>query len=600
MPSLKHLSAAFAFTFLLTAAVEFHGPRDHLVPGTPSAIVTADLRHTGQQDLVVANFGGIAIYCAKSAGAFEPGYSVYRIPTNSVVAGDFNKDGNIDLAAVQLTNGSQIVFLPGNGDGTFGAPSIFRPGINPWMLAAADFNRDGNLDLAVADTEAGVYIMLGDGKGNFSQAGTAGNRRFQPGWRADLILAGLVSLDITVLLNQGGHLAVTPSVFVPGMTVDAATGDFNGDGLDDIAIANNGNGTVSVFLNSGGRNFTRSADLAVPGAATILVRDFNRDGRADLAVGTYTQVFLFFGNGDGAFTTGPVYNLPTYCTINSVSPGPMRCLVAADFNDDGFIDLAGANWVAGTISVLLGNGDGTFRTGATFSSGPNPQALVTADFNGDGSPDLATANFIDGVFIFLNRGDGTFAAPKQTAAGTNPISLAAGDLNGDGIPDLVFGDGTFPLVHVMLGLGGGAFGAPSSMRADLVPLSLAIADFDHDGHLDVATANIQANSLSVFAGNGDGTFQSQRLYDTGGIPSALVTGKLLPAHEADLVIADQRSGFSILLNTVRSMRSARLSRSLPECEGGRRIPEIAAPGRTTHRREWMTIQRGASDEGLLP
>jgi len=544
-----------SFSSLHAAAIEFRGARDYPVPGTPEAIISADLTNSGQTDLVVANFGGIAVYKATQTGAFAPAYSLFGTATISVVAGDFNNDGKLDLAAVQLTNGSQVVFLPGNGDGTFGTPTVFQVGIGPWKLAAADFNGDGNLDLVTPGS-----VLLGNGDGTFQAPvllhagdvpGLVATGDFNTDGRPDIALGSLDNLDITVLLNQGGRLAPTPSFPVSGLAVNVATGDFNGDGLDDLAVVSSNSGTVGVLLSNGHRTFSPSAELSVPGAATVLVRDFNRDGHLDLAVGTSTQVFLFFGAGNGTFTAGPVYDLSTYCTIFDISPGPMPCFVAGDFNGDGILDLAGANGPAGTISVLLGNGDGTFRTGTTFSSGPNPLRLVAANFGGVGGQDLAVANYIDGVSIFLNQGNGTFGSPIHISVGTNPVSLAAADLNGDGITDLVVGDCTSPVVWILLGSDGGAFGAPTPVSVDSCPVSLAVADFNLDGIPDIAAANIMANSASVLQGAGGGTFHAETLYDVAGQPAAIVAARVLSAQQPDLVVVGEVGRVSILTNVTR-------------------------------------------------
>jgi hypothetical protein len=305
------------------------------------------------------------------------------------------------------------------------------------------------------------------------------------------------------------------------------------------------------LLSKGNGTFSSSAELSVPGAATVLVGDFNRDGHLDLAVGTSSQVFLFFGAGNGTFTSGPVYDLSTVCTIYDISPGPMPCFVAAGFNGDGILDLAGANGPAGTVSVLLGNGDGTFSPGTTFSSGPNPLRLVAANFGGVGGRDLAVVNYIAGVSIFLNQGGGMFGSPIDVSVGTNPVSLGAADLNGDGITDLVVGDCTSPVVWILLGSGGGAFGAPTPVSVDACPISLAVADFNLDGIPDIATANIMANSSSVLQGIGGGAFSAEILYDVAAQPAAIVAARVLSAKQKDLVVVGEDGRVSILINATR-------------------------------------------------
>ena len=184
-----------------------------------------------------------------------------------------------------------------------------------------------------------------------------------------------------------------------------------------------------------------------------------------------------------------------------------------DFNRDGKLDLAVTNNCSncdnGTVSILLGNGDGTFTAGTSFNADENPTQVITADFNGDGDLDLAIANYGSNIIrVALGKGDGTFNLVPDLVVGSNPTSLVSGDFNGDGIPDLAVtnsGDGT---VEILLGNGNGTF-APASVQPVthmVSPQFITAGDFNHDGKLDLAIADGGSLSLTVLLGNGDGTF----------------------------------------------------------------------------------------------
>jgi hypothetical protein len=338
--------------------------------------------------------------------------------------GDFNNDGKPDLAIMSsLTN--SIYILLGNGDGTFAVtpsspvlgvgtiPCINANQASNCSLTAGDFNHDGNADLAeTSGFDNTVIVLLGHGDGTFSSA---------PG------------------------SPITVGTFPQAVR----SGDFNQDGILDLAVANAGDDTVSILLGNGDGTFTPApgAPAATGGFPFFLaVADFNTDGRQDLAVSNENDstVSILLGNGDGTFT-------PAGSPIPGFNYNP-GVVVAADFNGDGYIDIAATNFTAvspspnGTVTVLLGNNDGTFHAapGSPVAVGVDPFAMVAGDFNEDGVTDLAVANYglitnapTQTLTLLLGGGDGTFTpAGTPTQLGDSPNDLVVADFNGDGTPDL--------------------------------------------------------------------------------------------------------------------------------------------------------------------
>ena len=233
----------------------------------------------------------------------------------------------------------------------------------------------------------------------------------------------------------------------------------------------------------------------------VATGDFNGDGIPDVA----TSDGVFLGLGDGTFQPTPVAaNLPE---PNFAYP----FVVAGDFNGDGKLDLAYANFL--DVNVVLGNGDGTFQSPITYPTGNTVSALVAGDFNGDGKLDLAVAEPYDepdnpnGILVFLGNGDGTLGPPTRYAVGTNPNYLVAGDFNNDGRTDLAFGspddEGSGVAIWLMEGQADGTMMLASEIPAafDLVG-PLAVGDFNGDGNLDLT----YISGDIVILGHGDGTF----------------------------------------------------------------------------------------------
>jgi hypothetical protein len=277
--------------------------------------------------------------------------------------------------------------------------------------------------------------------------------------------------------------------------------------------------------------------------------------------------------------------------VYPVGAGP-RAVVTGDFNGDGRLDLVTANPssnTVNTVSILLGNADGTFQPAQNFVTGAGPQSVAVGDFNGDGKLDIVTANGGD-VSVLLGNGNGTFQAPQSlvlpgqfppgytgsTALRQGPISVAVGDLNGDGKLDLVVtGKTSFPTsnivyqtngyVNVLLGHGDGTFApATTSSLNTSQPRSLALADFNGDRNLDVAVLSENDSSVSIMLGNGDGTVRAPTRFATGQFPFSLAVGDVNGDGKLDLITASYSGeSVSVLLGNGDGSFQAHVDTPLP-------------------------------------
>jgi hypothetical protein len=356
---------------------------------TPQGLAVADFNGDGKQDMAVANKtdGTVSILLGNGNGTFTPAAPLTAFlggGANWVVAGDFNGDGKLDLAVANVSTdgtvtGGVSIFL-GNGDGTFGAATSVKVGSAPFSIVAGDFNRDGKLDLAVSNSGDGtVTILLGNGDGTFTPQAP---------------------------ISVGSGATSDPSVIVAG--------DFNQDGILDLAVSNQGDGTVSILSNNGSGGFNVQSPISTGGSGEpigLIVADFNRDGIPDLAAVNVTDVAIMIGNGSGGFT---VTNTSTFTGSNLITG------VAGDFNGDGKIDLLVSDSNFGQVILFPGNGNGTFGAAIDFLTAAGAFGTATADFNGDGGLDLAITNGgAASVSIFL----------QLLPVGLAPTSLSFGNQN---------------------------------------------------------------------------------------------------------------------------------------------------------------------------
>ncbi|MDT5293264.1 MAG: hypothetical protein QOJ76_144, partial [Acidobacteriota bacterium] len=316
-------------------------------------------------------------------------------------------------------------------------------------------------------------------------------------------------------------------------------GDFNADGRPDLAVANSGGGSLSVFVNDGTGAFLPANNFTVGSSPKALaVGDFNGDGKADVLVANAgsSDVSLLTGDGTGNFGAARNFN---------VGQSPIA-VAAADFNGDGKLDAALATG-GDSVVLLPGDGAGGFGAKFSFATGPQPRSIVGGDFNRDGKADLAVA--VNGnAQIFLGSGTGAFT---PACTGAQLFSLIAADLNADGKLDLIGISGA-NTVAVMLGTGTGCFGAPTSFSASPSGIqafgtqALAAADYNGDGKLDVAAVNIASNNLSLLPGDGTGNLLTPTLFGGGRTPTAIAAADFDGDGKADVASAN-RDGNNVSL-----------------------------------------------------
>jgi hypothetical protein len=474
-----------------------------LTAGVQAGLVAADFNGDGKPDVALIASDTVSILLGRGDGSLvDAAYSPLGGSAEGLVAGDFNGDGNADVAA-QLALGVQV--LAGHG-GAFQTAANIPAGRGGFGIVAGDFTGHGNTDII-----EGSQLLVGHGDGTFA-----------------------APID----LGLGDPIVSGEDSFVnPGATALAAA-DVNGDGKLDLVIGNRNDAgsqtTVSVLLGHGDGTFSKAWSLVGGGSVTAArLADFSGNGKPDLVLNANSELMVLPGNGDGTFGTPVTYKVPGSIEFSAIYAG--------DFNGDGKLDLA----VAGNgLNILLGNGDGTFGPPVAYDPGIRPIQLAMGDFNGDGKLDFA-ALYLDhygsdqkDITLLLGNGDGTFRTGATISTGLEYGSqLAAGDFNGDGKLDLAAAGGSGVLV--LLGNGDGTF-QPGQEYAQGVGTLIA-ADLNHDGRADLIAGGIADGTgsndatVQVFLGNSPSALNASRLYLFPGSSLGLLTADLSGSGRSDLV-----------------------------------------------------------------
>ncbi len=353
-----------------------------------------------------------------------------------------------------------VPFVPpvlGCGAASFTGPTSFATGSAPTNVVVGDLNADTKLDLVVTNQNSNnVSIMLGNGTGGFAAA----------------------------------------TNFAAGtFPYAAAIGDVNNDTFPDIAVANSGSNNVSILMGDGMGSFSAATNYGTgPSPISVALGDFNGDNRPDLAVAEFGGFFagsisVLLNTGTGTFN--PAVSFPVRSQPSFVAVG--------NFTADSNLDLAVANYGSNNVSILLGNGAGSFSTTPpVVNVGIGPVSIAVGDVNSDGKSDLAVANYnSDTVSVGFGSGVGTFTVNNIISVGGNPISVKLADVSDDGKLDVLASNRSSNNVSASLNNGNGFFGGSNFFDNGAAPSSLGIGDFNSNGQPDLVTSNSSANTVSL-------------------------------------------------------------------------------------------------------
>ncbi|MBD1208387.1 MAG: VCBS repeat-containing protein [Ignavibacteria bacterium] len=535
-------------------------------------VIAGDFDGDGDLDLATANFlsDNVSVFLNTGSGVFAAAvnYPAGNGP-RGITAGDFDGDGDLDLATGNGSGNNVSIFL-NMGSGIFAAPVNYPAGNSPHGISAGDFDGDGDLDLATANEGSdNVSILRNIGTGIYAAAVNypAGNSPFgiivgdvDGDGDLDLATANDGSDNVSILFNVA---SMNVQNNVPPFGIPPTTPTFN-----TMTAALNSNIVIPFnqtlnaptvnstnFRVHGGFTGLKAATYSAAGATATVnpTVDFRSGEQVWVSVtnaqstgGASTRPFVMgFRTAAGA---GPATFQPGSVPVVGTSP---YSVISGDFDGDGDLDLATANYGSNNTSILLNTGAGAFAAAVNYAVGTGPISVTSGDFDGDGDLDLAVANeSSNNTSILLNIGAGTFAAAVNYAVGTTPYSVSSGDFDGDGDLDLAVANSNSNNTSILLNTGAGVFAAAVNYAVGTNPVSVTSGDFDGDGDLDLAVANFNSGNASILLNTGAGTFEAAVNYALGTQPRSVTSGDFDGDGDLDLAVTNQGSNnTSILLNT---------------------------------------------------
>ncbi|MBM3977157.1 MAG: VCBS repeat-containing protein [Planctomycetes bacterium] len=468
----------------------------------------------------------VAVWLGNGDGTFAsvPGSLTGQRMRNLDLA-DINGDGKVDLAQSDESLFATISVLSGDGAGGFALPTQFGVGVPCKWVDLADFDGDGDADLTAGANSVSEVVFARNTSGVLSFSGSV-TVSVPPGqlrsFDADLdgdtdVMLGAGGGTAVHLLRLNGALPPLPQGLVTIPTSDAiperfALGDLNGDARLDVVAAHTGASTAAVVLSTGPAAYGPPTLVpAVNLPLGIVLGDWDGDGLADLATagGQSGTLQARRGLGGGAFES----SAPLLHAASGTLP---MGLAVGELDGDGRLDAVVGSYVAKQIAVLHGTGGGAFGPAALHSTGATVTGVAFADIDQDGQSDVLVANESGGpqlnqVALLRNAG-GILGAPTFAPTGMFPYAIVSGDFSGDGITDALTANIGVATVSLLAGDGAGGFGPAQHAPTDCLARCAAAADLDLDGLLDVVVRGQGNNDLVVLRGAPGGGLQAAVAY----------------------------------------------------------------------------------------
>ncbi|CAF1311483.1 unnamed protein product [Adineta steineri] len=534
----------------------------------PDSIITGNINHDQWLDIIIADStsDNIAILFGYENGTFGTAISYTDITFSNpsgLALGDVNYDNNLDIIITNFgTDNVGILAGDDNGSFTLARSYPLLAGAGPKGVLIANFDNDITWEIVIAEAGIGSVnlldtytgadflneIMFSTGTGTHPDSVTIGDVNNDN--ILDVISANSANDNIGVFLGYGNGTFASWNTFYVGLDShpqDVVLGDFNHDNQIDIATANGYNDSISVLLGFGNGSFSEAIVYPVRADSkpySIVIADLNNDQKWDFVVAEYGRdnVGVMLGCNCAAFKDQQMYS-------NKFSLRPTS-LTTGDFNNDGYLDIAGAFAANDSVGILFGYGNGAFQELIMYSAGYNsyPSEIISVDINHDNILDIIVANSGSSTLgILLNYGDGTFAPVMLFSTGNNsePYGAATGDFNNDTHIDVVVANYRSNSIGIFVGYGNGSYGDVIiySTTDDSRPQSVAVGDFNQDNQLDIVVANYRKDNMGIFIANGNATFQNQIVYSTGylSMPTFIIVDDFNSDNISDVAVSNKNS-----------------------------------------------------------
>ncbi len=523
-------------------------------------IGTGDLNGDDYDDIIIGYYDNsvdsLGVYLNNGDGTFGT-YAVYEMTnsTSDIETADIDGDTHLD---VLVATADHISVFKNNGDGTLAPRVDYGAGSN-WnqSVVAVDIDGDSDLDMVTVDLgNDSLWILTNDGTGGFDSTLQyyAGDRpyevtagRFDNDDYPDLAIAVRNSETVSIFINNGDGTFADSAIAHSGIEAGAVRAvDLDDDGYDDLVAAGwFPEYPLQVLMCDGDGTFTAGNTYVAPSIWSIATGDFDHDGIVDVAVQMDDAYAVRIMLGDGAGGLGS--DLPGYET-GTQSWG----VATGELNGDTYPDFVVANTSSDDVSVFLNNGDSTFSPGVNYACGDGPRSVLAVDVNNDTHIDIVTGNHdADGVSVLLNNGDGTYGGLTHYSAGDRPKEIVAAHLNSDGFIDLAAASYYEDWFAVMLNNGDGSFAAPVYYDTDRGLYGLAVADLDGDLDIDMIPSGncLSGNKQTVWLNDGAGIFTegTDTMVFSGHCFDA-VAGDLDDDGDNDIVYSDSDEGVYVMLN----------------------------------------------------